>query len=83
MIERYIQDYLFANPGILFPGQKVQEKAREYQVQGKRIDILFAVEGARYIVELKKVPIKREHIGQIVEYYGLCLGFPGGGIKVS
>ena len=75
MIERDLQDYLSANPDILFPGQKVQEKAREYQIQGKRIDILFVVDGTRYIVELKKVPIKREHIGQIVEYYGLMKSY--------
>jgi hypothetical protein len=75
VIERDLQDYLFANPDILFPGQKIQEKAREYQIQGKRIDILFVVDGTRYIVELKKVPIKREHIGQIVEYYGLMKSY--------
>jgi hypothetical protein len=71
MNERNIQDYLFASPEVLFPSGNVTEKAREYSIQGKRIDLLFVVDGIRYIVEIKNVPIQREHIGQVVEYYGL------------
>jgi RecB family endonuclease NucS len=71
MKERNIQDYLFANPEVLFPSGNITEKAREYSIQGKRIDLLFVVDGVRYIVEIKNVPIQREHIGQVVEYYGL------------
>jgi len=71
MKERNIQDYLFANPAVLFPSGNITEKAREYSIQGKRIDLLFVVDGVRYIVEIKNVPIQREHIGQVVEYYGL------------
>lgn len=41
MRERDIQDYLFMNPEVLFPGKSIQEKAREYSIQGKRIDLLF------------------------------------------
>ena len=71
MRESDIQDYLFMNPEVLFPGKNVQEKAREYLIHGKRIDLLFVVDDLRYIVEIKAVPIARDHIGQIVEYYGL------------
>lgn len=71
MKERNIQDYLYANPEVLFPSGDVTEKAREYSIHGKRIDLLFVVDGIRYIVEIKNVPIQREHIGQVVEYYGL------------
>lgn len=71
MLERDIQDYLFLYPEVLFPGQVIEEKHREYFIQGKRIDLLFKVEGTRYIVELKRDSIEREHLGQILEYYGL------------
>ncbi len=71
MLEREIQDYLFQHPNTLFPGQVIQEKQREYSIQGKRIDLLFRVDDVRYIVELKRNTIERDHIGQIVEYYGL------------
>lgn len=71
MLERDIQEFLFHHPETLFPGQVVQEKQREFSIQGKRIDLLFKVDGIRYIVELKRNSIEREHLGQIVEYYGL------------
>jgi len=71
MRERNIQDYLYANPKVLFPSGDITEKAREYSIKGKRVDLLFLVDGIRYIVEIKNVPIQREHIGQVVEYYGL------------
>lgn len=71
MKERDIQDYLYTNPTVLFPSGNITEKAREYSIHGKRIDLLFVVDGVRYIVEIKNVPIQREHIGQVVEYYGL------------
>jgi hypothetical protein len=71
MKEIDIQDYIYTNPEILFPIGKITEKAREYSIHGKRIDLLFVVDGVRYIVEVKNVPIQREHIGQVIEYYGL------------
>jgi hypothetical protein len=71
MKERDIQNYLYANPEVLFPSGNITEKASEYSIHGKRIDLLFVVDGVRYIVEIKNVPIQREHIGQVVEYYGL------------
>lgn len=40
-------------------------------MRGRRIDILFEVEGVQHIVYLKRVTVRRENIGQIFEYYGL------------
>lgn len=71
MREKELQDYLYEHPELLFPGRRVQEKTREYTIHGRRIDLLYVVDGVRYIVELKGVPLQRDHIGQIVEYYGL------------
>jgi hypothetical protein len=71
MTEKELQNYLYENPNLLFPGQTINEKSKEYYIRGKRIDLLFSVENIRYIVELKTVPLNREHIGQIIEYYGL------------
>jgi hypothetical protein len=75
MRERDMQDYLYDHPEVLFPGCSVQEKAREYAIHGRRIDLLFVVDGVRYIVELKAIPLQRDHIGQAVEYYGLMKGY--------
>jgi hypothetical protein len=71
MKEVDIQNYLYEHPEFLFPNKVIQEKAKEYLIKGKRIDLLFRVDGVRYIVEIKNTAIKRDHIGQIVEYYGL------------
>src|SRR5713101_6348401 len=75
MRERDMQDYLYEHPEVLFPGRRVQEKAREYSIHGKRIDLLFVVDGMRHIVELKAIPLARDHIGQVVEYYGLMKSY--------
>ncbi len=75
MREKELQDYLYEHPELLFPDGRVQEKAHEYAVQGRRIDLLFVVDGVRYIVELKGVPLEREHIGQVIEYYGLMKSY--------
>ncbi len=70
-----MQDYLYDHPEVLFPDRVVQEKAREYAIHGRRIDLLFAVDGVRYIVELKANALQRDHIGQAVEYYGLMKSY--------
>lgn len=74
MLERDLQDYLYLNPEVLFPGQRIEEKKREFFIEGRRIDLLFRVDGIVYIVELKRGSIQREHVGQIAEYYGLLRG---------
>jgi hypothetical protein len=71
LLERDLQDFLFANPDVLLPGEVILEKSREAFIGGKRIDLLFRTASASYIIELKAVPLTREHIGQVIEYYGL------------
>src|SRR5216683_3941426 len=71
MLERDLQHYLFENPSVLFPGQVINRKRREVFIEGRRIDLLFDVDGIQYIVELKRDTISREDIGQVFEYYGL------------
>lgn len=71
MQERDLQEYLYNNPEVLFPDAAVTEKTKEYYIRGQRIDLLFMVDGVRYIVELKSKIIERENIGQVIEYYGL------------
>ncbi len=54
--------------------------AREYNVYGRRIDILFEDEYKRkLIVELKVVPINDKHIGQVITYTG---GFTDQDIRI-
>lgn len=71
MLERDLQDYLFENPDVLFPGQLITRKRREVFIEGRRVDLLFEVDEVQYIVELKRDTIRREDIGQVFEYYGL------------
>lgn len=71
MLERELQDYLFDHPDVLIPDEPILEKSREFWIQSKRIDLLFRTTRTQYIVELKAVPLTREHLGQIIEYYGL------------
>jgi hypothetical protein len=71
MLELDLQNYLFENPDVLFPNQIIRQKRREVYIEGRRIDLLFDVDGTQYIVELKRNTIKREDIGQVFEYYGL------------
>lgn len=71
MKESEIQNFLYNHPEYLFPGKTIQEISREYYIRGKRIDLLVVIDNIRYIVELKAVPLQRENIGQVIEYYGL------------
>ena len=73
MLERDLQTYLFENPDVLFPNQIVSQRRREVYIEGRRVDLLFEVDGTQYIIELKRDTIKREDVGQVCEYYGLCL----------
>jgi RecB family endonuclease NucS len=71
MLERDLQNYLFENPDILFPGLAIASKRREVFTGGLRIDLLFEIDGTHFIVELKRDTIKRADIGQLFEYYAL------------
>lgn len=74
LLERDLQEYLFVHPELILPDEVIIEKSREVCVEGRRIDLLLRTNAARYIVELKAVPLTREHIGQVAEYYGLMRG---------
>src|SRR5580658_6331304 len=83
MLERDLQDYLFTHPDVLFPGEAVLEKSREVCIDGKRIDLLFRTASAKYIIELKALPLTREHIGQVAEYYSrLRISSKGDNLKM-
>lgn len=74
MREKDLQSYLYDNPEVLFPNQVIEARDREYLVEGKRVDLLFAVGGFRYIVEVKRDTIRRQDVGQVMEYYGRMRG---------
>lgn len=67
MLERDLHDYLYEHPEVILPDVPILEKHREYVIQGKRIDLLFRTAMEVFIVELKGVPLEREHIGQVFE----------------
>ena len=69
MLERDIQEYFYENPQVIFKTKEPKQKAKEYSINGKRIDLLFLVDDIYFIIELKRVPLAREHIGQVLEYY--------------
>jgi len=71
LLERDLQDYLFNHPEVVLPDEPILEKSREFCIEGKRIDLLFRTALRRYIIELKAVSLTREHVGQVIEYYGL------------
>ena len=71
MKEKLMQDYIFSNPEYLFPGKTISKQQKEHYIEGKRIDLFFIVESINYIIELKAIPLNKEHIGQVIEYYGL------------
>ena len=62
MLERDLQNYLFDHPEVLFPNAVVHQKSREVCIDGRRIDLLFEVEGVHYIIELKRDTIRRDDI---------------------
>lgn len=63
----------------LEPGWKLYKRQAVYQ--GRRVDLIFKDRLQRtLLVEMKRGIIRREHVGQIVEYYGLLKeeGFESG-----
>ncbi len=72
MNERQFEDIIERYPELLENGLIV--KGRQVSVKGKCIDLLFEDGyGQKLIVELKVGPIKRDHIGQIMDYEGHLL----------
>jgi predicted transport protein len=70
--EKQLEDIICKYPEIL--EQDLKLKGRQIHIYGKIMDILFEDKfGQKLIVELKKGPILRNHIGQIMEYEGSIL----------
>jgi hypothetical protein len=74
MNERQFEDIIERYPELLEAGLIL--KGRQVSIKGKFIDLLFEDRhGQKLIVELKVGPIKRDHIGQVMDYEGHLL-FP-------
>ena len=74
MNERQFEDIIEKYPELLEEG--LIHKGRQVRIKGKAIDLLFEDRHLqKLIVELKVGPIKRDHIGQIMDYEGHLL-FP-------
>lgn len=72
MLEKDIENLIASHPTEFFPKEDFTLIAQQYQIQGRRIDILFADKHGRYIIiEVKRGILSREASGQIIEYYGL------------
>jgi len=72
MIEKQFEDILIKYPELIEDGLKL--RGRQVNVKGKRVDLQFEDRhGLDLVVELKKGPIKREHIAQLMDYEGYFL----------
>jgi hypothetical protein len=71
MKEKVIEDLVHAYPDEFF-NEPLKFVGRQIHLEGRRLDILFEDESERLLlVELKRGEIKREHVGQAGEYFGL------------
>jgi len=69
MIEKDFEDILCRYPSLIEEGLTLI--GRQVSVSGKFVDLLFEDEnGIKLIVELKRGPVKREHISQLLDYEG-------------
>jgi hypothetical protein len=81
MLEKHFEDVLHKYPelieeGLIFSGRQVT-------VGGKFVDLLFEDRhGQKLIVELKKGPIKREHVAQLLDYEGYFLSAGNPNVRV-
>ena len=79
--ERDFEDVISKYPELIEEGLIL--KGRQVTVYGRRIDLLFEDKfRKKLIVELKKGPIKDEHIGQIMSYEGILLSADDPTIRV-
>jgi hypothetical protein len=71
LAEKHMEDLIAAHPDeFLEPGWRLDKRQGYYE--GRRIDLVFKDAHNRILlVELKRGVVTREHVGQIVEYYGL------------
>lgn len=72
MLEKDIENLIANYPKEFFPKEEFTLISQQYNVQNRRIDILFRDKYDRLIiVEVKRGILSREASGQIIEYYGL------------
>jgi hypothetical protein len=72
LLEKDLEDIISKYPDIIEEGLTL--KGRQLTLYGRRMDLLFEDRFKRkLILELKKGPIKDQHIGQILSYEGMLL----------
>lgn len=72
MQEKDIENLIAQHPDEFFPNEDFKLVSQQYNIGGRRIDILFEDKHSRkVIVEVKRGILTREASGQIIEYYGL------------
>jgi len=72
MLEKDIENLIANYPDDIFPSEGFKLISQQYNIEGKRIDILFEDRVKRkVIIEVKRGILNREATGQIAEYYGL------------
>lgn len=72
ILEKTFEDIICKYPDLIETGLKLL--GRQITLYGRRIDILFEDRfKMKLLVELKAVPIKDEHIGQLLSYEGMLL----------
>jgi uncharacterized protein DUF4268/endonuclease NucS-like protein len=69
MKEKEFEEIICKYPELIETGLKL--KGRQVNIKGKYVDLLFEDRhGQRLVVELKRGPVLRKHIGQLMDYEG-------------
>jgi hypothetical protein len=72
MLEKDIENLMAAHPDEFFPNQELKLISQQYNINNRRIDLLFEDKYSRkIIIEVKRGILSREASGQAMEYYGL------------
>ena len=80
MYESDLEAIILKYPQILEEG--LEHGQRQVPLGGKRADLIFQdSQGKRLVIELKMGTVKREHVGQLIEYFGTLLKEQRGAIR--
>jgi predicted nuclease of restriction endonuclease-like (RecB) superfamily len=72
MLEKDIENLLARYPDEFFPNQNLTLKGQQVKLGTNYADLVFEnPKGELVIIEIKKGLLKREALGQVIEYYGL------------
>jgi RecB family endonuclease NucS len=72
MLEKDIENLIAQYPDEFFPKEGFKLVSQQFNISGRRIDLLFEDNhNCEIIVEVKRGILTGEASGQIVEYYGL------------